>query len=108
MHDIVGRAGAICYMVPRWAASRIEGAVIRHVFVYYETTDSVAAEYARLLFEGGRTWNLDKRWSVRADPPHHTNMKAHLHIMFRGDDKCIINRDGTPSHHTTTDAIPGG
>ncbi|SEC42693.1 hypothetical protein SAMN05444164_1811 [Bradyrhizobium erythrophlei] len=40
------------------------------------------------------------------DPPHHTKMGPHVHIMFRGDDVAVVNRDGTPSHNTTTDQVP--
>lgn len=77
-----------------------------HLFVYYETADSIAAEHARFLVEGGKTWSLDNRWSVRLDPPHHAKMEPHVHIMYRGDDACILQRDGTPSHGTARDAVP--
>jgi len=71
-----------------------------HIFVYYETADLRTAAHASYLIEGGRVWNLDKRWSVRLDPPHHSKMEPHVHLMLRGDDVCVINKDGTPSHNT--------
>lgn len=78
-----------------------------HVFVFYETDDlRAAANAAAFLVEGGRTWSLDKKWSVRMDNPHPPNTQKHTHVMFRGDDVSIINRDGTQSHGTNRDQVP--
>jgi hypothetical protein len=77
-----------------------------HVFVFYETADLRAAAHAAYVVEGGRVWELDKRWSVRMDNPHPPNTQPHNHIMFRGDDVSIVNRDGTQSHNTTLDKVP--
>jgi hypothetical protein len=77
-----------------------------HVFVFYETADNHAVEHASFLCEGGRTWDLDQKWSVRLDRAHHPNMFDHVHILLRGNDVCVLNRDGTPSHQTTTNAVP--
>jgi hypothetical protein len=78
-----------------------------HLFIYYETADAVAADNARFLEEGGRTWEIDNKWSVRLDAPHHPRMSSHVHVMLRGDDVCVINRNGTPSHGTNPEAAPG-
>jgi hypothetical protein len=40
------------------------------LLAYYETNDSVAAREVELLLEGGKTYQIDKRWSVRADQAH--------------------------------------
>jgi hypothetical protein len=77
-----------------------------HTFVFYETADATAAANARYLIEGGRTWELDKRWSVRSDPPHAPNMQKHNHLLFKGNEVSIINRDGTQSHGTSRDNVP--
>jgi hypothetical protein len=77
-----------------------------HVFIFYETTDLVAAENATYVIEGGRVWNLDNQWSVRMDNPHAPNMQKHTHVMFKGNDVSIINRDGTQSHGTNRDKVP--
>ena len=77
-----------------------------HIFFFFETSDTQAANNSGFLAEGGRTWELDKIWSVGLDPPHHQKMQHHLHILNRGNDVCVINRDGTPSHHTTSDLVP--
>lgn len=36
------------------------------LFAYFETADLAAAKAARFC---GRTYDIDKRWSFRADPP---------------------------------------
>jgi len=77
-----------------------------HVIVFYETADLLAAGEARHLVEGGRTQHLDKRWSYRQEASHDTKMKQHVHLMLRGRQVCVINRNGTPSHNTTTGAVP--
>ena len=40
------------------------------------------------------------------DQPHVPNMQPHTHVMLRGDDVSIINRDGTQSHGTNRDQLP--
>jgi hypothetical protein len=77
-----------------------------HTFVFYETADLAAAAYAAYLVEGGRTWEIDNKWSVRMDRPHAPNMQDHVHVMLKGRDVSIINRDGTQSHGTNRDAVP--
>ena len=77
-----------------------------HTFVFYETTDLAAAAHAAFLVEGGRAWALDHRWSVRMDRSHAPNMQDHVHVMLKGRDVSIINRDGTQSHGTTRDQVP--
>lgn len=77
------------------------------LFVFYPSDDRVAAEHARFIVEGGKTWDIDKKWSVRYDPPHHPQMQYHTHVMLRGNDVAIINRDGSPSHGTSRDNVPG-
>jgi hypothetical protein len=77
-----------------------------HVFVFYPTDDPASALEALHLTEGGRTWNIDKRWSVRMDRGHAPGMQDHVHVMLRGDDVSIINRNGSPSHGTDRSGVP--
>ena len=77
-----------------------------HVFVFYPSNDQLARSNAEYIVEGGRTLDLGQKWLARMDPPHHTKMKPHCHVMLRGDDVSIINKDGTPSHGTTRDGVP--
>ena len=82
-------------------------AINSRVFAYYPTADTQAAQNALyVLEEGGRTLQIDKRWTVKLNSPHHPRMGHHVHILYRGNDVFIINKDGTPSHHTTRDAVP--
>jgi hypothetical protein len=61
--------------------------------VFFETSDEVAAAAATLLLEGGRTYQIDKRWSFRSDRPHTTGMQQHNHILFKGNEVAVINKD---------------
>lgn len=33
-------------------------------------------------------------------------MQQHNHILFKGNEIAVINKDGTPSHNTSRDGIP--
>lgn len=77
-----------------------------HVFAFYATADREAAAHAEFLMEGGRSWEIDKKWSVRMDRRHVPNMQDHVHVRLNGRDVSIINRDGTQSHGTTRDSVP--
>jgi hypothetical protein len=85
----------------QWIRSEYGG----HTFAFYATADAAATANARYLIEGGRTWELDKQWCVRMDQPH-TNMQKHNHLLFKGNEVSIINRDGTQSHGTDRDNVP--
>jgi hypothetical protein len=76
------------------------------VLAIYPVGDTKASANAALLIEGGKTWVINKKWSVRQDRTHHDPTKTHTHIMFRGDNCAILNRDGTPSHNMPADNIP--
>jgi hypothetical protein len=77
-----------------------------HIFFSFEKSDAQAAGNTRFLAEGGRTWEIDNRWSVRLDAPHHQRMQQHVHILNRGNVVRVINRDGTPSHHAISGSVP--
>lgn len=77
-----------------------------HLFVFYPTDDSVAAEHAHYLVEGGRVYDLGQNWSFRFDRGHVPKMRDHVHVKLKGNDVSIINRDGSPSHGTRRDAVP--
>lgn len=72
---------------------------------FFESADSVAAKIVSDLFEG-RTYQIDKRWSFRVDAAHTVGMQQHNHILFKGREISVINRDGSPSHNTSREAIP--
>jgi hypothetical protein len=58
---------------------------------------------ATLLFEK----RSRKRRSIRrSDRPHTTGIQQHNHILFKGNEVAVINKDGTPSHNTSRDGIP--
>lgn len=77
-----------------------------YLFAFFKTDDRVAAALAESLLSEGRTYQVDKRWSVRADRSHAPNMDGHLHVQFRGRDVAVINRDGSPSHNSDPTKIP--
>jgi hypothetical protein len=76
------------------------------VFAFYRTDDAEAAVNAGYIVEGGKPVALQQGWTYRADPPHTTGMQNHVHIMLKGNQVSVINRDGTQSHNTTHDAVP--
>ncbi|OSI65024.1 hypothetical protein BSZ21_21795 [Bradyrhizobium canariense] len=76
------------------------------VLVIYEYGDLQAAANASYLIEGGKTWDIDKKWSVRQDRTHHDSTTTHTHIRFRGNDYAVLHRDGTPSHNMPADGVP--
>ena len=81
-------------------------AMRHHVFIFYPSNNRAAALMASYLVEGGRSWDIDKKWSVRMDRGHAPGMQDHVHVMLRGQDVSIINRDGTPSHGTDRSGVP--
>lgn len=75
-------------------------------FVFFLQSDNVATAFASYLVEAGNTWNVDNKWSVRHDNAHVPGMQNHVHILMKGREVSIINRDGTPSHGTDRSAVP--
>ncbi|MCC8432993.1 hypothetical protein LJ725_28830 [Reyranella aquatilis] len=76
------------------------------VFVYFLQGDNVATAFASHLVEAGNTWNVDNKWSVRHDRAHVPGMQNHVHIMMKGREVSVINKDGTPSHSTDRGKVP--
>ncbi|RZN07308.1 hypothetical protein CWO91_27940 [Bradyrhizobium genosp. SA-3] len=76
------------------------------VLVYYDYGDAQAAKNAAYLIEGGKIWDIDKKWSVRQDRTHHDPTTTHTHIRFKGNDYAILHRDGSPSHNMPADGVP--
>lgn len=77
-----------------------------HIFVFYLGSDNEAALHAAYLVEAGRTWNADNNWTVRTDRSHVPGMQDHVHIMLKGKQVSVINKDGTASHGTDRAAVP--
>ena len=75
------------------------------VFHYFETNDKLARSRIESLFEG-KTIHLDNRYSVRIDSPRHSKMQQNFHVQHKGSDICIINKDGTMSHRSSSDKLP--
>ncbi len=84
----------------------LDGQRPQKVLIFFESSDQEAAIKAGYLIEEGHTYKLDNKWSVRSDPPHHAKMQQHYHLLCRGKDVCVINRDGSQSHNTNTNAVP--
>jgi hypothetical protein len=76
------------------------------VIAYFESSDKIAAAAARRLIVEGRDIPIDNRYSARYDRGHVPGMQDHLHIQLRGQDVCVVNRNGTPSHNTNPSAAP--
>lgn len=75
-------------------------------FIYFERTDAIAEKQAAQMLPEGRTYNVDNKWSVRADKPHTTGMQNHNHIQLRGTEIAVINYDKTPSHNSDLSSVP--
>src|SRR4051812_33327086 len=60
------------------------------VFVFYETTDHIAAVEGAFLLEGGHTKDLGKNWSMRFDRAVAPNQQDHVDIMLHKKDASII------------------
>ncbi len=84
----------------------LDGERMQEVLIFFESSDQEAVIKAWQLIEEGHTYKIDNKWSVRSDPPHHSKMKQHLHLLCRGDEVCVINRDGSKSHNTNTNVVP--
>jgi hypothetical protein len=76
------------------------------VFAFYRTDDAQAVINAAYIVEGGKPIALQQGWTYRADPPHTTGMQNHVHIMLKGNQVSVINRDGTQSHNTSRASAP--
>ena len=75
-------------------------------FAFYKTTDTDAAAFAAQLLKEGKTWPIDKKWSVRVDRTHHDPTANHNHVQCKGKDVAVINQDGMPSHNSDLSKIP--
>lgn len=68
------------------------------VVIWYETSDTTARAAAEGVIEEGKTYNIDSRYSVRHDVAKQPNQKNHTHVYLKGNEVCVVNKDGTPSH----------
>jgi len=75
-------------------------------FAFFETNDVEATKLAASMLEEGRTYPIDKRWSVRVDRSHANSEMTHNHVQLKNRDVAIINYDGTPSHNSDLSKIP--
>lgn len=75
-------------------------------FAFFRTDDAEAAALTEQLLTEGRTYPVDKRWSVRVDRSHADPTTTHNHVQFNGRDIAVINPDGTPSHNSDLSKIP--
>jgi hypothetical protein len=77
-----------------------------NIFVFFESRDAKAAAFATKHLTEGRTYQIDKKWSVRVDRPHAPGMDDHVHVYCRNNEVAVINRNGTPSHGSDLNKIP--
>jgi len=66
--------------------------------LWYETADYQALANAESIIEEGKNYQIDKRYSARYDIAQQPNQQNHTHVYLKGNEVCIVNRDGTPSH----------
>jgi len=66
--------------------------------LWYLTADATAEKNALLIIEEGATYQLDNRYSARFDIAHQPNQRNHTHVYLKGNEVCVVNDNGTPSH----------
>ena len=76
------------------------------VTAHYRSDDAVARQVAEYLIEAGKPVDFDNRYSARRDRAHVPGQQDHVHLLLKGKEVCIINKDGTPSHNSNISAIP--
>jgi hypothetical protein len=76
------------------------------VTAHYRSNDDVARQVAEYLIEAGQSVDFDNRYSARLDRTHVPGQKDHVHLLLKGKEVCVINKDGTPSHNSDISAIP--
>ena len=76
------------------------------VTAHYRSDDDVARQVAEYLIEAGKTVNFNNRYSARDERAHVPGQKDHVHLLLKGKEVCVINKDGTPSHNSDISAIP--
>lgn len=68
------------------------------VVLWYETIDEQARTIAEAVIEEGKSYQIDSRYSARHDVAKQPNQKDHTHVYLKGNEVCVVNKDGTPSH----------
>ena len=72
----------------------------------FENNDKFSESIAEQLLKEGKTYNINKRYSIRYDLAHVAGQKDHLHFMVKGHEIGAMNIDKTPSHGTNLSKIP--
>ncbi|BEV46461.1 hypothetical protein [Afipia carboxidovorans] len=75
-------------------------------FIFFRSDDVIAGQQAARFLPEGRTYPIDKKWSVRADKAHVPGMKDHNHIHLHGYEIAVVNNDGSPSHNSDLSKVP--
>lgn len=68
------------------------------IILLFDPSDTIAQGFAETIIEEGKTYQLDNRYSARYDRAQQPNQKNHSHIYLKGNEVCVVNTDGTPSH----------
>lgn len=68
------------------------------VIILFDQRDSEASVIAAKLLEEAKTYEIDSRYSARFDKAYQPNQQDHTHIYLKGNEVCVVNKDGTPSH----------
>lgn len=72
----------------------------------FENNDKFSESIAEQILEEGKTYTINKRYSMRHDLSHVPGQKDHLHFMVKGHEIGVINTDKTSSHGTDISKIP--
>lgn len=79
------------------------------VILWFSPGDDDAARIAESLIEEGKTYQLSNRYSARYDIAQQPNQQNHSHVYLKGNEVCVVNTDGTPSHSSTAfSTLPSG
>jgi len=68
------------------------------VVLWWDPSDLRAAGFAMSLIEEGQDYQLSSKYSARYDVAYQPNQKNHTHVYLKGNEVCVVNNDGTPSH----------
>ena len=78
----------------------------RPIILIFERTDAHSRFFAEQILEEGKTYDLNKGYSIRFDKAHVQGQQDHTHFMIKNNEIGVINRDGTPSHGSDIGRIP--
>lgn len=76
------------------------------LIIYVNQGDPTAANFAARALEEGQWYNdIGKGYRARADKAFQGG-QPHVHVYFKGNQICVVNQDGTPSHNSDLGRMP--